>query len=41
MMTTYDPDRLTDGWNQIEGQEEIFFIRNPALGLWACDEKLP
>lgn len=41
MMKTYDPDHLTDGWNQIEGQEDIFFIRNPALGLWACDEKLP
>ena len=41
MMKTYNPDRMTDGWNQFEGQEEIFFIRNPALGLWACDEKLP
>ena len=40
MMKMYNPDRLTDGWNQIGGQEEIFFIRNPALGLWACDEKL-
>ena len=41
MMKTYNPNRLTDGWNRVEGQEEIFFIRNPALGLWACDEKLP
>ena len=41
MLKKYDPDLLTDGWNQIDGQEEIFFIRNPALGLWACDAKIP
>lgn len=36
----YNPDRLTDGWNRMPDGEEIFFIRNPALGLWACDSKL-
>lgn len=30
----YDPAVLKDGWNIVEG-EEIFFIPNPALGLWA------
>jgi len=30
----YDPAKLTDGWNMVDG-EEIFFISNPALGLWA------
>jgi nickel-dependent lactate racemase len=30
----YDPAKLADGWNTIDG-EEIFFISNPALGLWA------
>jgi hypothetical protein len=30
----YDPTRLVDGWNTVDG-EEIFFISNPALGLWA------
>ncbi|MEK6269547.1 MAG: lactate racemase domain-containing protein [Planctomycetales bacterium] len=40
MLKTYDPARLADGWNQTEDHEEIFFIRNPALGLWACDSKL-
>lgn len=30
----YDPARLVDGWNTVGG-EEIFFISNPALGLWA------
>ena len=39
-LARYDPDRLRDGWNQMPDGEEIFFIRNPALGLWACDSKL-
>lgn len=29
----YNPDELSYGWNLVEG-EEIFFIPNPALGLW-------
>jgi nickel-dependent lactate racemase len=29
----YDPEKLTDGWNVVDG-EEIFFISNPGLGLW-------
>lgn len=31
----YDPTRLADGPNTLPGGEEIFFISNPALGLWA------
>ncbi|HUW71464.1 MAG TPA: D-mannonate epimerase [bacterium] len=34
----YDPERLADGWNHIDG-EDLFFIRNPALGLWATRER--
>ena len=30
----YDPAKLADGWNVVDG-EEIFFISNPGLGLWA------
>jgi nickel-dependent lactate racemase len=30
----YDPAVLTDGWNVVDG-EEIFYISNPGLGLWA------
>ncbi|HEY5055628.1 MAG TPA: lactate racemase domain-containing protein [Acidobacteriaceae bacterium] len=30
----YDPAKLQDGWN-IVGGEEIFYISNPGLGLWA------
>ena len=32
----YDPDKLADGWNIVDG-EEIFFISNPGLGLWAYE----
>jgi hypothetical protein len=31
----YAPERLQDGWNELDDGERIFFIRNPALGLWA------
>jgi nickel-dependent lactate racemase len=34
MMTRYDPSKLSLGVNQVGG-EEIFFISNPGLGLWA------
>jgi nickel-dependent lactate racemase len=34
MMKRYDPSKLQDGYNTVDG-EEIFFISNPALGLWA------
>jgi nickel-dependent lactate racemase len=31
----YDPDKLKDGPNRLPDGEEVFFISNPALGLWA------
>lgn len=34
----YNPDELTDGWNTVDG-EEIYYISNPALGLWAERKK--
>ena len=30
----YDPAKLTHGWNTVDG-EEIFYVANPGLGLWA------
>lgn len=30
----YDPLKLKDGFNVLEDGEEIFYISNPALGLW-------
>lgn len=34
----YNPDSLKDGWNTVNG-EEIYYISNPALGLWADKKK--
>jgi nickel-dependent lactate racemase len=34
MTKKYNPDTLKDGWNTVDG-EEIFYISNPGLGLWA------
>src|SRR5262249_28494302 len=33
MLDRYNPDRMKDGWNDIGG-EEVYFIRNPSIGLW-------
>ncbi|MCD6343208.1 MAG: hypothetical protein J7L76_05440, partial [Spirochaetaceae bacterium] len=34
LLEKYDPSILKTGWNKVDG-EEIFFVANPALGLWA------
>jgi nickel-dependent lactate racemase len=38
MMKKYNPQNLKDGFNNVNG-EEIFYISNPALGLWAYKER--
>jgi nickel-dependent lactate racemase len=38
MMKIYDPTKLKDGFNSVNG-EEIFFISNPGMGLWAYKER--
>ncbi|MDX9898038.1 MAG: D-mannonate epimerase [Spirochaetia bacterium] len=35
----YDPELLKDGFNEVDG-EEIYFVRDPALGLWATRASL-
>ena len=35
MIKRYPPEELRYGWNLMPDGEEIFFIPNPALGLWA------
>ncbi|MGO9308452.1 MAG: lactate racemase domain-containing protein, partial [Spirochaetia bacterium] len=35
MSVRYDPRILKDGWNELPGGERIFYISNPATGLWA------
>ena len=34
MLERYNPARLVDGYNEVDG-EEVFYVSNPALGLWA------
>lgn len=44
MTQLYDPAKLHHGWNTITApngsQEDIFFIANPGLGLWAHKSRL-
>jgi nickel-dependent lactate racemase len=39
MLERYDPIKLSHGVNHVDG-EEIFFIANPGLGLWAHQSRL-
>ena len=34
----YNPEKLKDGYNHVDG-EEIFYISNPAIGLWAFQDR--
>lgn len=38
MLKKYNPMFLKDGYNLVDG-EEIYFISNPALGLWASRDR--
>ncbi len=39
MMKKYNPEKLKDGFNLMPDNEEVFFISNPALGLWAFKDR--
>ena len=39
MARRYDPEKLSYGYNTMPDGEEIYFIPNPALGLWIDREK--
>ncbi len=39
MAKRYDPEKLSYGYNTLPDGEEIYFIPNPALGLWINKEK--
>jgi len=39
MTLKYDPSKLQDGLNIMDNGEEIFYISNPALGLWAFKDR--
>jgi len=36
----YDPEKLKDDFNKMPDGEEIYFISNPAVGLWSSRERL-
>jgi hypothetical protein len=38
MCARYDPSKLSCGYNDVDG-EEVYFIPNPALGLWINRER--
>ena len=38
MIKKYNPDKLTLGYNNVDG-EEIYYVPNPALGLWIDKNK--
>jgi nickel-dependent lactate racemase len=40
MAARYDPAKLSEGFNTLADGEEIFFISNPGLGLWAHRDRL-
>jgi nickel-dependent lactate racemase len=39
-MKKYNPEKLRDGFNKLPDGEEIFYISNPAVGLWSSRERL-
>ena len=39
MMAKYSPDALKDGFNRMPDGEEIFYISNPAIGLWSSEDR--
>lgn len=39
MTAKYNPEKLNDGFNILPDGEEIFYISNPAIGLWAYKDR--
>jgi nickel-dependent lactate racemase len=40
MIKKYKPETLKEGFNRMDDGEEIFYISNPALGLWTSVDRL-
>ncbi len=38
MMKIYNPNKLKDGFNTVDG-EEIYYISNPGMGLWSWKQR--
>lgn len=39
MMKKYDPEKLKEGFNRVNNGEMIYYISNPAVGLWAYEKR--
>jgi nickel-dependent lactate racemase len=39
MTAKYNPKELKDGYNKMPDGEEVFYISNPAIGLWAFRDR--
>ncbi len=39
MTERYDPSKLSNGYNRMPDGEQIFYVSNPAIGLWAAKDK--
>jgi nickel-dependent lactate racemase len=39
MLETYGPGKLKEGYNTLPKGEEVYYISNPAVGLWAWKKK--
>jgi hypothetical protein len=39
MQKRYDPAKMKDGFNTMSDGEEVFYISNPAVGLWAHEDR--
>ena len=40
MLKKFDPSKLKEGFNIMNDGEEVYFISNPALGLWTSKHRL-
>ena len=36
----YNPEKMKNGFNRMPDDEEIFYVSNPAIGLWAYKDRL-
>ncbi len=39
-LTRYNPEKMSEGWNNMPDGEKVYFISSPSAGLWAWKKKL-
>ena len=40
MLKKFNPEKLKEGFNKTVGGEQVYYISNPALGLWTSKQRL-